>query len=167
MPTAAAKQQPALKLVRHADEQPGSQIWFCSHCGHRHADSNADIVPRVCKKCSLGVLLCTSASAAPGPKDAFVVVDSSLTVQAVSRKAERTLEVQEQNTINRHVTELLIQADVEAAGTRGIAEAITSAAAGFDEPSTVTVRPSGSFGVRLRAKIVPCGPPSAALLVFG
>lgn len=163
----ALAQRPALRLVPTIGRQAETSVWFCGHCGHHHEDPDADIVRRVCEKCSMGLMLRASSAVAPGPDDAFLVVDSSLTIQAVSETAERVLESLERHAVNRHVTELLIPADAEAAGARTLAEAITTAAAGDEQASTVTVRPTGSFGVRLRASIASCGPPAAALLVFG
>jgi hypothetical protein len=115
----------------------------------------------------MGVLLRTRSDAAPRAHDAFLIADASLSVQAMSEQAEKALGLREVDAINRHVTELLITADTEALGPRGLAEAITCAAAGDEEPTSLTVRPSGSFGIRLRAQIAPCGPPAAALLVLG
>lgn len=114
----------------------------------------------------MGVLLRTRTDAAPTADDAFMVIDASLIVQAMSEHAEDALGLREVDAINRHVTELLIPADAEAQGPRGFAEAITCAAGGDEEPADVVVRPSGAFGIRLRARIAPCGPPAAALLVL-
>jgi hypothetical protein len=93
------------------------------------------------------------------------VVDSSLAVQAVSRRAELALAMRERDAVNRHVTELLIPADTESSEL-GLAEAITIAAGADSEPTSVFVRPAGAFGVRMRARIAACGPPRAALLVL-
>jgi hypothetical protein len=114
----------------------------------------------------LGVVLRTRADAAPGTDAAFLVADSSLIVQAVSEHAEKLLGVREVDVVNRHVAELLIQADAEAAGTVGLAQAITTATAGDEEPMRVFVRPASAFGIRIPARIAACGPPAAALLVL-
>jgi hypothetical protein len=84
----------------------------------------------------------------------------------VSRQAETLLGVREQLAVNRHITELLIPPDAEQAPV-GLAAAITRAATGDEEPTNVVVRPSSTFGVRLKVRIAACGPPSAALLVLG
>ena len=52
-----------------------------------------------------------------------------------------------------------------AESVRSIA-AVAWAARGEEEVQTVFVRPANLFGVRMRARIVHCGPPQAALLVF-
>lgn len=156
--------RPGLRLVHSSTE---SWTWFCSHCGLRHRpSSDVDVPARVCSECSFGLLLRTRADAAPGADGAFLIVDSSLTVQAVSEQAEAALGMREMEAVNRHVTELLIPASVEPASRHGLAEAITDAAGGDVEPVRVSVRPSGAFGVRLQARIASCGPPSAALLVL-
>ena len=43
---------------------------------------------------------------------------------------------------------------------------LVDAASGSGEPRTAVVRPRSEFGVRFRARIGPCGPPHAALLVL-
>jgi hypothetical protein len=119
----------------------------------------------VCAECGLGLLLEARSDVVPGVDDAYLVVDSSLSVQAMSRRAELALGVREGYAVNRHVTELLIPADAESDAV-GLAVAITRAAGGEDDASHVFVRPSNTFGVRLAARIASCGPPRAALLVL-
>jgi hypothetical protein len=157
-PVLASSRQP-LRLVT---QETAGQIWFCGHCAERyeHPDS------RVCPSCGLGLLLQTEADAAPRPRDAFLIVDSSLCVQAVSANAEQELGVREADAINRHVTELLIPGEAEPPAAASLAVAIARAASGGGESAAVTVRPSHTFGVRLRARIVACGPPQAALVVL-
>jgi PAS domain-containing protein len=106
------------------------------------------------------------ADVVPELHDPFVIIDASLSVQAMSWAAERILGVPENDVVNRHVTDLLLPADVEANDPSGLAPAITRAACGDSESSSVFVRPVATFGVRLRARIVACGPPRAALVVF-
>jgi PAS domain-containing protein len=114
----------------------------------------------------LGLLLETRRDLIPSPDDAFLVIDSGLRVQAVSRQAEELLAVREEDVVNSPVSELLVAADAEAEAPGGFAGAIASAAAAADEPVTTVVRPWNTFGVRLRARIAPCGPPRAALLLL-
>jgi hypothetical protein len=121
---------------------------------------------RVCPACGLGLLLLTHADAAPRPNEAFVIVDSSLAVQAVSEQAEATLGVSEQHAVNRHVTELLIPGDSEARASVSLVAAISRAATGDPIQARVAIRPSNTFGIRLLARIASCGPPLAALLVL-
>ncbi len=103
----------------------------------------------------------------PGARDAFLVVDSSLLVQAMSREAQSLLGMTEELAIDKPVAELLVPADAEAQGATGFAAAIAEAADGRD-PATARsfVRPWNTFGVRMRARIATCGPPRAALIVL-
>jgi hypothetical protein len=112
------------------------------------------------------VLLEAEAEAAPPDGGAFMVLDRTLSVCAVSAAAERLLATRETEAVNHHITELLVPADTEARGPSNLAAAVTWAATGDPTPRTVTVRPANVFGVRLTARITSCSPPRAALLVF-
>jgi PAS domain-containing protein len=120
----------------------------------------------VCPSCGLGLLLESRVDLVPSERDAFLVVDAGLLVQAVSRRAEQLLSVTEDVAVNRPVAELLVPADAEARGPGSFAGAIADAVASGDEPYHAFVRPWNTFGVRMRARIAPCGPPRAALLVL-
>ena len=158
--------RPALRLVEGAASQSAPWAWFCGHCA---APAPGDVPPapsaRVCTSCGLGLLLETRADAVPTERDAFVVIDNALLVQAVSRHAQSLLAVSEEEAVNRPISELLMSADAEAQGNR-LAEAISHAADGASDATTTFVRPWNTFGVRIRARIAPCGPPRAALLVL-
>ena len=159
--TTAAQFRPVLRVVEPTDE---AYTWFCGHCGAPSPDTGP--VSRVCPECESGLLLGTHPDALPGPDDAFLVIDSSLTVQAVSRHAEAALGIREELAINRHVTELLIPGDAEPGTHGGLADAVVRAARGERLQGRVAVRPSQTFGIRLLARISACGPPSAALVVL-
>ena len=121
---------------------------------------------RVCDACGLGLMLVAGADVAPNTDDAFLVLDQSLSVCAVSRAAERMLATSEPDVVNRHVSDLLMPADAEKPGVEGLALAVTWAARGDRSTRTVVVRPANTFGIRLSARIASCGPPRAALLVL-
>jgi hypothetical protein len=121
---------------------------------------------RVCPSCEFGLLLQASTDVAPGPGDAFLVLDASLAVCAVSAKAERLLAARETEAVNHHITELLVPADAEAQSATNLAVAVTWAARGDGQTRRVVVRPANTFGVRMSARIASCGPPTAALIVF-
>jgi PAS domain-containing protein len=121
---------------------------------------------RVCRSCGLGVMLETRKDIVPSHRDAFLVIDSGLLVQAMSWRAETFLGVTEESSVNRPVVQLLAPADAEAGRPARFAAALAEAAAGVDEPVTAFVRPWNTFGVRLRARIASCGPPRAALVVL-
>lgn len=161
-------QRPALRLVEGGLDSTASWLWFCGHCAAPSPNGAAPPpTARVCTSCGLGLLLEAREDAVPSGKDAFLVVDSSLSVQAMSREAQSLLGVSEEAAIDRPVAELLVPADTEAQGRTGFAAAIAQAAMGDDSSSVRSfVRPWNTFGVRLRARIATCGPPRAALVVL-
>jgi hypothetical protein len=159
--------RPTLSLVTAPEpREPVPSVSFCSHCGARPAVDPRGPASRVCGACELGLMLGCEADCAPAPDGAFLVLDASLSVCAVSAAAERLLATRETEAVNRHATELIVPADAEAQGRSNLAAAVTWAARGEAEPCRVTVRPANTFGVRLSIRIASCGPPRAALLVF-
>jgi len=163
---AARTGQPALRLVTsHEAEVLAPLVWFCSHCGTRPAPPGPSGSSRVCGECGLGLILEAGADVAPRAGDAFLVLDRTLAVCAVSRAAERLLAVSEPDAVNRHVTDLLMPAAAEECDD-GLAVAVTWAARGEGGTRTTVVRPANTFGIRLTARITSCGPPRAALLVL-
>ncbi len=152
-----ASSRPALRLLDSAPE-----TLFCSHCGERQGEADS----RVCPSCALGLLLKAESKSAPRAGDAFLIVDRSFSVQALSATAEHKLGLRETQAINRHITELLIPAEAEPPAAGSLAVAIARAANGGGNAQPVTVRPSHTFGVRLRARIAACGPPQAALVLL-
>src|SRR6201993_2218179 len=103
--------RPALRLVEPAVGQPVEFTWFCGHCA---APSRGDQPPaptaRVCRSCGLGVMLETRRDIVPTHRDAFLVIDSSLLVQAMSWRAETLLGVSEDSAVNHPVVQLLLAA---------------------------------------------------------
>jgi hypothetical protein len=160
-------QRPALRLVEGGLDTVVPWRWFCGHCA---APSPTGAAPpptaRVCTSCGLGLLLETREDAVPDTRDAFLVVDSALLVQAMSREAQTLLAMSEEMAIDKPVAELLVPADAEA-GRTGFAAAVAQAADGQDpDTARAVVRPWNTFGVRMRARIATCGPPRAALIVL-
>jgi PAS domain-containing protein len=161
-------QRSTLTLVSGGADVPETFRWFCGHCA---APSPGGAAPpptaRVCARCGLGLLLEAREDVVPDPRDAFLVVDGRLLVQAMSREAQTLLGYAEEDAVNRPVSELLVPADAEAEARGGFAAAIAEAAAG-DQPEAgrANVRPWNTFGVRMRARIATCGPPRAALIVL-
>lgn len=153
----------SLRPLRERDTAPaGPEASFCTRCGRPPA---AEAAARVCEHCGLGVILSAPADSVPGAGEAFLVIEPTLTVGAVSEAAERKLGVSETKTVNRPVSELLSAPDAEGGGP-GLASVLTWAARGDGSPRELTVRPTRMFGVRYRARVGRCGPPSAALLVL-
>jgi PAS domain-containing protein len=165
--TALNGSRPALRLVQGKADQAIEWAWFCGHCA---APAPSDQAPaptaRVCRSCGLGLLLEARRDVVPSDRDAFLVIDSALLIQAMSRRAQTLLAVSEEEAVNRPVAELLVPADAEAQAQAGFAAAIVEAARGADDPASVFVRPWNTFGVRMRARIASCGPPRAALVVL-
>jgi hypothetical protein len=120
----------------------------------------------VCASCGLGLLLQCSEDVAPEPRGAFVVLDQTLSVCAVSAAAERLLGTSEIDAVDTPIGDLLAPAEAEGNSATSLAAAILWAARGQDGVTRTVVRPANTFGVRLNARIAACGPPRAALLVF-
>lgn len=161
-------ERPALKLVEGGLGRDVPWLWFCGNCAAPSPNA-APPAPhaRVCSSCGLGLLLETRQDAIPSDRDAFLVVDSSLLIQAMSQEAQRFLGLSEQEAVNKPIAALLVPADAEAQGPTGFAAAVAQAADGQDpETSRRVVRPWNTFGVRMRARITTCGPPRAALIVL-
>jgi hypothetical protein len=113
------------------------------------------------------LLLEACSVAAPRADEPFLVVDSRLRVQAVSRSAEKFLAVREEVVADLPVADLLVSADADAQPEQCLASLLARAAtAGEVDLETAFVRPRDTFGVRLPARISVCGPPRAALIVF-
>jgi hypothetical protein len=145
---------------------PAPAVSFCGHCGTEPTPADASSPTRVCASCGLWLLLCCGADVAPAAGDAFVVIDDSLSVCAVSAAAEKLLATLEIDAVNHPITRLLISADAEADTGANLAAAITWAARGYGGMYRTIVRPANTFGVRMSARIAACGPPRAALMVF-
>jgi hypothetical protein len=166
MPTARTG-RPALRLITPLEhEAPAPLVAFCSHCGTRPSPAVAASHSRVCVSCGLGLILESPADAAPSAGDAFLVLDHSLAVCAVSEAAERLLAASEPDVVNRHVSDLLMPAEAEGKNGTGLSAAVAWAARGDPGIRTAVVRPANTFGIRLTARIAGCGPPRAALLVL-
>jgi hypothetical protein len=149
----------------YADRQ--ADVHFCGHCATAALVEVADPASRVCGRCGLGLLIGAQPALAPAAGDPFVLVDSALSVCGVSAKAEQLLDVSETRAVNRHLTEFLVPADAEASGPGDLVNLVIHAARGVGEMHEVVLRPTAEFGIRYWARIGPCGPPRAALIVLG
>jgi hypothetical protein len=103
---------------------------------------------------------------APSPHDPFLLVDGQLAVCGLSRLAEELLMLKETDVVNSHIGDLLVPADVEISGSDSLINHIVHAARGSGETHHVVLRPAREFGIRFWARIAPCGPPKAALIVL-
>ena len=148
------------------DERGLAYVSFCGHCGMPPAANVETYGSRVCSHCGLGLVLRAPADVAPRPDEPFLVIDSTLSVCAVSAHAEELLGTDETQAVNRHIAEYLVPADANAPSADNLLALLVDAASGSGEPRVAVVRPRQEFGVRFRARIGPCGPPHAALLVL-
>ena len=163
-----AARQP-LRGLPTPSAEPSPRAVFCGHCGKPPADGlMPEVGSRVCRRCSLGLLLDAPAATVPKPNEAFVVVDASLSVCGLSRRAERLLGVNEVDAVDRRVTELLVPADAESDSARpgALSELLVAATAGAEDLGAVVLRPADEFGVRFLARIAPCGPSPSALVIL-
>lgn len=148
------------------DERGLAFVSFCGHCGLPPASELRGSGSRVCGHCGLGLVLMAPSDVAPTGDEPFLVIDSTLSVCAVSASAEDLLQTDETVAVNRHVADFLVPADANAPSAENLLVLLVDAASGSGEPRTAVVRPRQEFGVRYRARIGPCGPPHAALLVL-
>jgi hypothetical protein len=159
-------QRPQLvALPGYGDRKP--DVYFCGHCGYAAALDLATPASRVCGRCELGLLIGAPPELAPGSTDPFLLVDSTLSVCGMSALAEELLGVSETEAVNHHVNELLVPADAEVSGPGDLVNLLVHAARGDGEVHQVVLRPIDEYGIRFWARIGPCGPPRAALLVLG
>ena len=156
--------QRALTLVHDVEEVRPARL-FCGHCAAPPADE-AVRQTRVCDRCGLGLFLESPPETAPTPEDAFMVVDSGMSIRALSRRGERLLGVAEPEAVGRHLSDFLTPADAETPAAQSFFGLLLMAATGGAEPTTVAVRPTDEFGVRYWARVSTCGPSTAALLLL-
>jgi len=148
------------------DERGQALVSFCGHCGVRPQPVAAPPASRVCGRCGLGLVLQTGADLAPRPDDPFLVIDTSLSVCAMSAAAETLFAIDETDAVNKHVADFLVPADANAPSAENLLTLLVDVAAGSREACTTVVRPRQEYGVRFWARIGPCGSPRAALLVL-
>jgi hypothetical protein len=159
-------QRPQLVALPGYADRP-ADVQFCGHCGSAAVIDIAAPATRVCGRCELGLLIGAPADLVPAPNDPFMLVDSTLSVCGVSALAEELLGVVETQAVNRHVNEFLVPADAEVSGPGDLVNLLIHAARGDGEVHDVVLRPTNEYGIRYWARIGPCGPPRAALLVLG
>jgi PAS domain-containing protein len=159
-------QRPSLRLIRGALEEAQGWTCFCGECTAASTEEPLSPLAAVCGPYGMGLLLETRLDAFPSRDDAFLVVDSALTVQTVSQQAATLLGVSEDEIKNRPVAELLSSADAETAQPEDLLHLVHRASTFSDERHSVMVRPRNTFGVRMIARIAPCGPPRAALVLL-
>ena len=113
----------------------------------------------------MGVVLRAPAGAEPRHGAPFLIVDRQLAVQAVSRRAEIVLSVDEPAGVGIPLEELLI-CDNGHCDNGEVAALVKLAMAGAEPSKRLELRPVANPGIRLRGRFTRCGPPRAALLVL-
>jgi len=157
-----------LRAVRSVeyDDRGLEVVSFCGHCGLAPAATAQATKSRVCGRCGLGLVLRAASDVAPAREEPFLVVDATLSVCAVSARAEALLGIDETAAVNKHVADFLVPADANAPSAANLLALLVEVASGASGPRTAVVRPRQEFGVRFRARVGACGPPQAALLVL-
>ena len=148
------------------DDRARKVVSFCGHCGRRPDRAAGPQPSRVCGHCGLGLVLHAGADVAPAAHEPFLVVDTTLSVCAVSAAAEKLLGIDETQAVNKHIADYLVPADANAPSAENLLALVIEIAGGDGEPRTTVVRPRQEFGVRFKARIGACGSPRAALLVL-
>jgi hypothetical protein len=159
-------ERPRLVALPGQGDRSRPDVQFCGHCGRQPAQTDIQAASRVCTRCGLGLLVSAPPEAAPSQQDPFLLVDGQLSICAVSRLAEELLLTSETEVVNSHIGDLLVPADVEIGGPDSLVNLIVHAARGQGETHHVVLRPAKEYGIRFWARIAPCGPPRAALLVL-
>jgi nitrogen-specific signal transduction histidine kinase len=113
----------------------------------------------------MGLVLRASYEVAPGPDEPFLIVDGTLSVCAVSKKAEQLLEVSETQAIHRHVMDFLVPA-ADSETSDDLLALLADAARGAADSRETVVRPATHQEVSYDARVGTCGPPPAALIVL-
>ena len=155
--------RPSLRLIRGAlDDSSGWPSFGVP------AIDQSTALARACGSYGIGLLheLASQAQAAIRDDDAFLVIDSLMRVQALSRPASRLLGVTEEDALDLPVARLLGPADTEAREPEDFLHLLRRASTENDQRSSVFVRPRNAFGVRMVARITPCGPPRGALVLL-
>lgn len=149
-----------LQLVTPAVAAPEPLVSFCGQCAHE--PDLGGPTSRICSHCGMGVILQAQSSLAPRPGDAFLVVDTSLRVCALSEAAAAELRVAEDEVVHHPFGNLLELADVTE--HQSVAQALLGD--GGSMLRQIVVRPVGVHGVRYRARVGSCGEPRATLVVL-
>jgi hypothetical protein len=140
-----------------------SSVAFCSYCGHPPRNGRG-VEHRVCERCGQGVMLRAAQDTTLRPDEPFLIVDRRLVVQAVSRKAESVLAVDEPAAVGCPLDEFLVGGD--SAELAPLLARATDEARAAETIELWTVGGGGKAGVGLRARVGVCGPPAATLIVL-
>jgi PAS domain-containing protein len=136
---------------------------FCTYCGRPPMEAHPR--RRVCDRCQLGMILRAPAGDAPRLRDAFLIVDDKLTVQAISQRAELLLGVEEPDGVFALLDDFLQPLDRRFDGV-DVALLLTLAVTGSPPQHAFELVAVGDPRQRFLARVASCGKPPAALLVL-
>jgi len=152
-----------LRLVRYGQSRTRQWSWFCGYCAAPPSAGNLpERFTRVCERCGLGILLEAPADVVPARDEAFLVLDDELVIRALSKRAERLLQICEPDVVGQTLVSVL----PHAARTRRLELSVKGAAEGDETLRHALVRVGPEPEARLSARIACCGPPPAALVVL-
>ena len=161
------EEAPRRPPARRSTSAASSSCPSAGTAGCRPAPSVESTGSRVCGHCGLGLVL-----QAPTRRRARAPTSRSSSSTRRSRcapcpRAPRSSSAPTRPlAVNRHIADFIVPADANAPSAENLLVLLVDAASGSGEPRTAVVRPRSEFGVRFRARIGPCGPPHAALLVL-
>jgi hypothetical protein len=138
---------------------------FCTYCGYPPMGPWCSRAHRVCMRCEMGTVLRAPPGLQPRFDEPFVIVDQRLRVQAVSRRAEAVLGVDEPAAFDSPLEELLVSRNGDR-GHKRIAALVEDAVAGSTRAKTIELRTTFDPLTRFVTRVAACGPPAAALLVL-
>jgi hypothetical protein len=116
-------------------------------------------------RCELGTVLHALPGLQPRFDEPFVIIDERLSLQAVSRRAESVLRVEEPAAVDVPLEEFLIADDGDPEHTH-LRRLIAHAIAGSTRASTLKLHTVSDPQIGFVARIAGCGPPQAALVVL-
>ncbi len=137
---------------------------FCSYCGYPPMGRWRGLAHRVCMRCEMGTVLRAPPGLQPRFYEPFVIVDAGLRLQAVSRRAEAMLAVQEPAAFEVPLEEFLLCRNDR--DQIDLARLVGRAIAGSKLAPRVEMRTDGDPAIEVVARIAGCGPPPAALLIL-
>jgi PAS domain-containing protein len=114
----------------------------------------------------MGLLLHADPRLAPAAGDAFLVTDDRLLICALSQAAERLFRRSEPSVIHRPVSDLLVDVGADEAALPSLATLLSAAAAGALDVTEAVVATVEGGREHHPARLGPCGPPTAALLII-
>ena len=153
-------------LPGYADRQR-PDVRFCGHCGQPPVEVDIQPASRVCERCGLGLMLAAAAAAAPSPDDPFLLVDwPAVDLRGQQARGGPAADAPRRSGQPPHHR-------APAAGRhRGRRPRVAGEPDRPRRPrrgrdARRRPAPADEYGIRFWARIGPCGPPRAALMVLG